>query len=347
MTTAAPTNTSAIAPTLATLATKANDEHRACLAAANSALEHARAAGDFLVQAKAQCQHGTWTTWLAHNFDASKRTAQAYMRVAKRWPEIEAKAQGSALLSVDKALELLGDPKPKKTVDGLPYFVAMFVDRGSLNGDHTRELLKLRDFFGVELTRQFGDVRQSWVESEEDATVGIYQLRPEEIVPLTRSTTTALEALREFLTYVSDNGKEIPQWEVAAFWWASFADSLELCAADLGRGIDGWKHRHLDALAWWHSFGREACGGPVNHWTALWWGYRGDLRQSGSLERAQNPKTSEDHVRIGRGLAQWCREGSYCYPSNVQRLLERYWNGEPLNDPEQAAIEGLELYNCI
>ena len=83
--------------------------------AANSALEHARASGDALVKAKAQCPHGEWGEWLAKHFSGAERTAQSYTRVANRWPEIEAKAQSSADLSLDGALKLLAAAKATKT----------------------------------------------------------------------------------------------------------------------------------------------------------------------------------------------------------------------------------------
>lgn len=95
------------------LAQRINEHHRAAEADARSALQHALEAGRLLVEAKkSQCQHGQWVAWLADHFDGSERTAQAYMRVSRHWPELEAKAQTSALLTVDAALASLG-----RTVD--------------------------------------------------------------------------------------------------------------------------------------------------------------------------------------------------------------------------------------
>lgn len=89
------------------LAYKANDAHHKAEATAYSALEYAKEAGEYLAAAKALCKHGEWLPWLEANFEGSKRTAQAYMQVAAGWHEIEAKAQSSALLSVNQALQLL------------------------------------------------------------------------------------------------------------------------------------------------------------------------------------------------------------------------------------------------
>ena len=74
-------------------------------------LEHALAAGRLLAEAKSQLPHGAWSRWLADNFEGSERTAQAYMRVATRWPEIEAKAQRVADLSYRDAVKLLAEPR--------------------------------------------------------------------------------------------------------------------------------------------------------------------------------------------------------------------------------------------
>ncbi len=72
------------------LADRINAEHRAANEAAASAIEHARLAGELLLEAKASVAHGAWGAWLSVNFEGSERTAQAYMRIAKRWPEIRA-----------------------------------------------------------------------------------------------------------------------------------------------------------------------------------------------------------------------------------------------------------------
>jgi hypothetical protein len=102
-----------ITPTqaLATLAEQINDHHRQAEAALRSGLEHALAAGRLLIEAKELCVHGTWGQWLAEHFEGSARTAQCYMRVAKRWPELEAKAQRVADLSFREAARLLAAPR--------------------------------------------------------------------------------------------------------------------------------------------------------------------------------------------------------------------------------------------
>jgi hypothetical protein len=94
---------------LARLAERINAEHVAVLTAARTCLEHARQAGELLAEAKTACGHGRWLPWLKANVEFSERTAQAYMRVAKHWPELEAKAQATADLTIDEALDVLAN----------------------------------------------------------------------------------------------------------------------------------------------------------------------------------------------------------------------------------------------
>jgi hypothetical protein len=95
---------------LTELATGANDEHALAKAAAKTALDHAMQAGLYLAEAKAQLRHGEWAHWLAAHFRGSERTARAYMRLASRREELEAKRQSSADLTIDGALRLLAEP---------------------------------------------------------------------------------------------------------------------------------------------------------------------------------------------------------------------------------------------
>jgi hypothetical protein len=99
---------------LTDLAAQINEHHRAAESAMRSGLEHAMEAGRLLISAKSQCPHGEWGSWLADNFEGSDRTARAYMQIAKRWPELEAKRQNSAVLSIDGALKMLAAPKQKQ-----------------------------------------------------------------------------------------------------------------------------------------------------------------------------------------------------------------------------------------
>ena len=98
---------------MAGLAERINAEHRAAERAAKSAIDHALRAGELLIEAKSAVGHGDWLPWLAENFEGSERTAQTYMRVARRWPQLEGKAQRVPDLGVREAVRLLSEPKPR------------------------------------------------------------------------------------------------------------------------------------------------------------------------------------------------------------------------------------------
>jgi hypothetical protein len=93
------------------LAERINTEHRAAYGAAQTALEHAKRAGQLLIEAKRQTKHGEWLPWLQANVEFSPRAAQGYMRIAARWGELEAKSETVSHLSLRDALALLGPAK--------------------------------------------------------------------------------------------------------------------------------------------------------------------------------------------------------------------------------------------
>jgi ParB-like chromosome segregation protein Spo0J len=96
---------------LSDLADRINVAGEQAAAALHSGLLHAREAGRLLLEARAKLPHGRWLPWLAANVRFSERTAQCYMRVAKRWDELEGKAQRVADLSYRDALALLAAPQ--------------------------------------------------------------------------------------------------------------------------------------------------------------------------------------------------------------------------------------------
>jgi hypothetical protein len=76
--------------TLENLAAQINTEHRACEAAAVSAVEHAIRCGELLLEAKERSGHGGWLKWLSANCEVSSRHAQRYMQLAKDRGAIDA-----------------------------------------------------------------------------------------------------------------------------------------------------------------------------------------------------------------------------------------------------------------
>lgn len=55
---------------------------------ARSAVQYALEAGQLLIEAKRRVPHGEWAAWLADNCTVAPRTAQSYMRLARRIPEL-------------------------------------------------------------------------------------------------------------------------------------------------------------------------------------------------------------------------------------------------------------------
>jgi ParB family chromosome partitioning protein len=64
-------------------------EHNAYVAAVKQSLSRAMAAGDMLIEAKAQLNHGQWRPWLARHCPIPERTASHYMRLARNRSTIE------------------------------------------------------------------------------------------------------------------------------------------------------------------------------------------------------------------------------------------------------------------
>ncbi len=83
---------------LGELAAGANREHLACEAAYGTAIEHAFRAGEHLLAAKAEVEHGAWQPWVEENFTGSYRTAAGYMRIAR-----ESNVQALADLGIERA----------------------------------------------------------------------------------------------------------------------------------------------------------------------------------------------------------------------------------------------------
>jgi hypothetical protein len=74
---------------LTDLAARIRIEHEATAAALQRRVMHAMAAGDLLIEAKAQLKHGQWLPWLTKHCVISERTAQLYVKLAKTRTTIE------------------------------------------------------------------------------------------------------------------------------------------------------------------------------------------------------------------------------------------------------------------
>lgn len=93
---------------LSQLAAYANRKHHAAQEHAKQTLLCARAGGEALNEAKARVDHGGWGDWLAENFEATPQTARNYMRIARRWPDLEeAMAESENAFSIRRAIGFL------------------------------------------------------------------------------------------------------------------------------------------------------------------------------------------------------------------------------------------------
>lgn len=101
----------ALVSRLNTLADSANKHHAKVQAHWKGLLDHARLAGEALIEAKRRLGHKTkWSKWRRDHFEGSKETACNYMRVAREWndPRIQqATASGVTIDSINKFLQVL------------------------------------------------------------------------------------------------------------------------------------------------------------------------------------------------------------------------------------------------
>ncbi len=93
-------------------------EHEACRRGFADGVDHAGRCGELLLQAKRKVGHGAWLSWLAVNCPTvAPRTAQIYMRVARRLPELTANPQRVADLSLRQAVKILTSKRDARETD--------------------------------------------------------------------------------------------------------------------------------------------------------------------------------------------------------------------------------------
>jgi hypothetical protein len=127
------------------LADLANREHALARTSALEMVEHAINAGEALLRAKAKKGHGDWLGWLADNFDGSRQTAQAYMRVSK--------SQRAGLLTGD-------EPSLRKALEAIAVEMRSPVYDRNAAGLHEGVDLNEGDTSGDRWQLLFGDFRK-------------------------------------------------------------------------------------------------------------------------------------------------------------------------------------------
>jgi hypothetical protein len=100
----------------ASLVQRIEAEHVAVGRALGSALTHAIACGELLIEAKRQVKHGEWRPWIEANCNVPARTARHYMALARRKKRLTDQNGKVLPLSVHDAMERLkelrGAPHP-------------------------------------------------------------------------------------------------------------------------------------------------------------------------------------------------------------------------------------------
>lgn len=84
---------------LTVLAARVRGYHEAIKDVLKRSVEYAMDAGDLLIEAKEQLDHGQWLPWLREHCRVSKRTAQLYMNLAKHRAIIEKEMAKSATVA--------------------------------------------------------------------------------------------------------------------------------------------------------------------------------------------------------------------------------------------------------
>jgi hypothetical protein len=97
---------------LPALARQIAAEHAATRSALSKSLQHARCAGDLLINARTRCasEGRKWRQWLTDYPQLSERTARLYVRVAKHWTRVKNAS------SLREAIEMLREPKSGNSV---------------------------------------------------------------------------------------------------------------------------------------------------------------------------------------------------------------------------------------
>lgn len=98
-------------------------------AAHRNALEQAKEAGDLLIEAKEQVQHGKWLPWLEAHCHVSADMAGKWMKLAREWPRLVAThSERVPYLGVKEAVRLLAKPRKAKEEDSQPHTSTTIID---------------------------------------------------------------------------------------------------------------------------------------------------------------------------------------------------------------------------
>lgn len=129
---------------LGALKATANQAHHDAEAQAGKALEYAWRAGQALIAVKEQLDHGKFGEWVDTNFDATRRTAQMYMKLAENTQHVSELDAHESIRGALKAIKGKdGDDKPKpepkaKPIPSVETSVTALWDRTATMDDDER-----------------------------------------------------------------------------------------------------------------------------------------------------------------------------------------------------------------
>src|ERR1700758_4398248 len=95
---------------LTSLAKRIKAEQAAIEASFRRGVEHAIIADELLIKAKDQLPHGKWLPWLQKHTGLIPRSAQYYMKLAKRRAEVEANTNLNSHSTITEVLSALSAP---------------------------------------------------------------------------------------------------------------------------------------------------------------------------------------------------------------------------------------------
>jgi ParB/RepB/Spo0J family partition protein len=127
--------------------------------------------------------------------------------------------------------------------------------------------------------------------------------------------------------------RQIPAWEMTAFWYATATVALAVSVADLAKLVDQWWGSIQSAIGYMFIHGDEQTPPDSKKYPRQsydWWGYRSDLRHAGLLEACEE----EDRLTKEQWLdasMKVCRDGA-AYPSECQA-----WG--PYHEPYMVEVE--------
>lgn len=180
----------------------------------------------------------------------------------------------------------------------LPDPIVFYLDKRAIGEGHARQLMRLKGMYVKELPVEFNQVGEPPADWD-GASSMLRAIRPEDNTFCWFAEKDGInqglitEGCVSFWKYIMANNWTIPQWEIAAFWWACMVVYTELSVARLSRALDNWEKRFLTAL-WWvdcHGESHEPEGKPFKDKRVseliddiMWWGYRSDIRHSNACE---------------------------------------------------------------